>query len=53
MKIAVIDDYPDAFRQLDCYTRLEGHDVQIYNASGNPVNVLNPEALQREQKNGV
>ncbi|MCI3953747.1 MAG: 3-phosphoglycerate dehydrogenase [Burkholderiales bacterium] len=27
MKIAVIDDYQDAFRKLECYKRLAGHEV--------------------------
>ena len=31
MKIAVIDDYQDAFRRLRCYPKLEGHEVLIYN----------------------
>jgi D-3-phosphoglycerate dehydrogenase len=31
MKIAVIDDYQDAFRKLDCYARLKGHDVIVFN----------------------
>jgi D-3-phosphoglycerate dehydrogenase len=31
MKIAVIDDYQDAFRKLDCYGRLKGHDVFVFN----------------------
>ena len=30
MKIAVIDDYQDAFRKLACYARLKGHDVAAY-----------------------
>ncbi|MBI1965278.1 MAG: D-2-hydroxyacid dehydrogenase family protein [Betaproteobacteria bacterium] len=30
MKIAVIDDYQDAFRGLDCYVRLKGHEVIVY-----------------------
>jgi D-3-phosphoglycerate dehydrogenase len=30
MKIAVIDDYQDAFRTLKCYTKLKGHDVIVY-----------------------
>jgi len=30
MKIAVIDDYQDAFRNLDCYARLGGHEVAVY-----------------------
>jgi len=31
MKIAVIDDYQDAFRTLRCYPKLEGHEVLFYN----------------------
>jgi D-3-phosphoglycerate dehydrogenase / 2-oxoglutarate reductase len=30
MKIAVIDDYQDAFRKLGCYARLKGHEVAVY-----------------------
>jgi D-3-phosphoglycerate dehydrogenase len=30
MKIAVIDDYQDAFRTLDCYKKLSGHDVIVH-----------------------
>jgi D-3-phosphoglycerate dehydrogenase len=31
MKIAVIDDYQDAFRTLTCYAKLKGHEVLVYN----------------------
>jgi D-3-phosphoglycerate dehydrogenase len=31
MKIAVIDDYQDAFRALKCYAKLAGHEVIVYN----------------------
>jgi len=31
MKIAVIDDYQDAFRTLKCYAKLKGHEVIVYN----------------------
>lgn len=31
MKIAVIDDYQDAFRTLRCYAKLKGHEVRVYN----------------------
>lgn len=31
MKIAVIDDYQDAFRTLRCYPKLKGHEVLVYN----------------------
>lgn len=30
MKIAVIDDYQDAFRTLRCYPKLKGHEVVVY-----------------------
>lgn len=30
MKIAVIDDYQDAFRKVQAYSRLSGHEVQVY-----------------------
>lgn len=31
MKIAVIDDYQDAFRTLRCYAKLSDHEVVVYN----------------------
>ncbi len=31
MKIAVIDDYPDGFRKLGVYARLNGHEVVVFN----------------------
>ena len=30
MKIAVIDDYQDAFRKLACAAKLKGHDITVY-----------------------
>lgn len=30
MKIAVIDDYQDAFRKLRCYTKLKDHQVEVF-----------------------
>jgi D-3-phosphoglycerate dehydrogenase len=30
MKIAVIDDYQDAFRSLNCYQKLSGHDITVH-----------------------
>jgi D-3-phosphoglycerate dehydrogenase / 2-oxoglutarate reductase len=30
MKIAVLDDYQDAFRKLGCYGRLKGHEVAVH-----------------------
>ena len=31
MKISILDDYHDTLRTLDCFSRLEGHDVEIWN----------------------
>src|SRR3954468_16289517 len=31
MKIAVIDDYQDAFRKLPSFEKLKGHDVKVFN----------------------
>jgi D-3-phosphoglycerate dehydrogenase / 2-oxoglutarate reductase len=33
MKIAVLDDYQDAVRHLDCFRLLEGHDVKVFTSS--------------------
>jgi D-3-phosphoglycerate dehydrogenase len=30
MKIALLDDYQDAVRQLDCFARLDGHEVKVF-----------------------
>jgi D-3-phosphoglycerate dehydrogenase len=31
MKIAILDDYQDAVRKLDCYSLLAGHEIKIFN----------------------
>ncbi|SDV50227.1 D-2-hydroxyacid dehydrogenase family protein [Chitinasiproducens palmae] len=31
MKIAILDDYQDAVRKLDCFALLDGHEVKVYN----------------------
>ena len=31
MRISVLDDYQDTLRTLDCFTKLSGHDVEIWN----------------------
>ena len=31
MNIAILDDYHDTVRTLDCFKKLAGHDVQIWN----------------------
>ena len=33
MKIAILDDYQDAVRSLECFRLLEGHDVKVFNNS--------------------
>ena len=33
MKIAVMDDYQDAFKKMRCYAKLQGHEVISYNTS--------------------
>ena len=31
MKITILDDYFDTLRTLDCFQKLDGHDVTIWN----------------------
>ncbi len=31
MKITILDDYHDTVRTLDCFRKLDGHDVTIWN----------------------
>jgi D-3-phosphoglycerate dehydrogenase / 2-oxoglutarate reductase len=31
MKISILDDYFDTLRTLDCFTKLSGHDVELWN----------------------
>jgi D-3-phosphoglycerate dehydrogenase len=31
MKITILDDYHDTLRTLDCFSKLKGHEVQIWN----------------------
>jgi D-3-phosphoglycerate dehydrogenase len=33
MKIAILDDYQDAVRQLDCFSLLDGHEVKVFASS--------------------
>jgi D-3-phosphoglycerate dehydrogenase len=42
MKIAILDDYADAFRQLECYKRLQGHEVVVHHdTETDPVKLAN------------
>ncbi|WP_395825322.1 D-2-hydroxyacid dehydrogenase family protein [Collimonas sp.] len=33
MKIAILDDYQDSVRHLDCFKMLDGHEVKVFNNS--------------------
>ena len=33
MKIAILDDYQDAVRGLDCFQMLQGHEVKVFTSS--------------------
>lgn len=40
MKISILDDYFDTIRTLDCFRRLAGHDVTIWNDHVQDVDAL-------------
>jgi len=40
MKIAILDDYQDVVRRLDCYSKLQGHEVTVWNDHSKDVEVL-------------
>jgi D-3-phosphoglycerate dehydrogenase len=40
MKIAILDDYHDTLRTLDCFRKLDGHDVTIWNDHVEDVDIL-------------
>lgn len=40
MKIAILDDYQDCVRQLDCFRLLDGHEVRIFNNSARGIGQL-------------
>jgi D-3-phosphoglycerate dehydrogenase / 2-oxoglutarate reductase len=40
MKISILDDYHDTLRTLDCFTKLSGHDVKIWNDHVQDVDAL-------------
>ena len=31
MKISILDDYHDTLRTLDCFKKLSGHEIKIWN----------------------
>lgn len=40
MKIAILDDYQDCVRRLDCFKLLEGHDVKVFTNSARGIGQL-------------
>jgi len=40
MKIAILDDYQDQVRQLECFRLLEGHEVKVFTSSARGVGQL-------------
>ncbi len=40
MKVSILDDYHDTLRTLDCFKKLAGHDVTIWNDHVQDVDVL-------------
>ncbi len=40
MKIAILDDYQDCVRHLDCFKMLDGHEVKVFNNSARGVGQL-------------
>ncbi len=40
MNISILDDYQDVIRTLDCFGKLKGHDVRIWNDHSKDVDVL-------------
>jgi len=40
MKISILDDYHDTLRTLECFKKLEGHDVEIWNDHVQEVDAL-------------
>ncbi len=39
-KIAILDDYQDVVRTLDCFAKLQGHEVTVWNDHTKDVDVL-------------
>lgn len=40
MKVSILDDYHDTLRTLDCFTKLAGHDVEVWNDHVQDVDAL-------------
>ena len=40
LRVSILDDYQDVIRTLDCFTKLQGHDITIWNDAMADVDVL-------------
>ena len=40
MKIVILDDYQDAVRRLDCFAKMKGHDVTVFNDTVKEIDIL-------------
>jgi D-3-phosphoglycerate dehydrogenase / 2-oxoglutarate reductase len=40
MRIVIADDYQDAVRSLDCFSKIAGHQVSVYHDSVKDINTL-------------
>src|SRR5213593_2960787 len=40
MKVSILDDYHETLRTLDCFTKLSGHDVEVWNDHVQDVDAL-------------
>lgn len=40
MKVSILDDYFDTLRTLDCFAKLAGHDVTVWNDHADDVDAL-------------
>jgi D-3-phosphoglycerate dehydrogenase len=48
MKISVLDDYHDTLRTLDCFKKLGGHEVRIWNDHVQDVDALGERLRETE-----
>lgn len=48
MRIAILDDYQDCVRTLDCFARLTGHDVVVFNDTVRDLDALASRLCDRE-----
>ena len=45
MKIAILDDYQDCIRHLDCFKLLDGHQIKVFTAAARAEDLADFEAL--------